>query len=161
MNEIQVQEAKPATINYERAIWLLVSAAATGAGAFFGSFMFPVGTFLGAFGGLLAGLVWVNRMRRRVYRGKTAILFFYGIKWGVLAGLLATVILHGGLMLICIFKESLQVIFPSVSLAFRDYLLLAGIAIPIGFLCALVAGAVVGALSTLVLCACVEKQESA
>ncbi len=62
------------------------------------------GAVLGLAGGLLAGLLWANRMnaaaRKQAARpsGPSRILFLAGTFWGVVCGIVATLILHGGLM---------------------------------------------------------------
>jgi hypothetical protein len=64
------------------------------------------GGALGAVGGLLAGLLWVNRMiaeTRKRLPGRARLsraLIALGVPWGVLCGLGATVVLHGGLMVV-------------------------------------------------------------
>jgi hypothetical protein len=79
---------------------VIVCAAGAAVGAFFGSFAYPTGTVLGGAGGVLAGLVWTRVMLRRSKAGYSrARLVRAGAGWGIVVGLLATAVLHGGLIL--------------------------------------------------------------
>jgi hypothetical protein len=67
-------------------------------GAFFGSFAYPLGTVLGGAGGLAAGLLWTWIMLRRVRPQATKRqILNAGALWGIVVGMIATAILHGGL----------------------------------------------------------------
>lgn len=57
-----------------------------------------VGGWGGLGAGLLAGVVWCQMMFRRVRRGQTKQLISSGSWLGVVVGILATVLLHAGLM---------------------------------------------------------------
>lgn len=89
---------------------VFVCAAGAGAGGFFGalaSLLYgmedSLGLWLGIAGGLLAGVVWCRVMSRaaRRYRGGSSGLGMvgWGALWGIIVGLIATVIVHGGLMI--------------------------------------------------------------
>jgi hypothetical protein len=79
-------------------IVILICLAGGGVGAFFGSFEFPLGTVLGGLGGIVAGVTWagilLDRARQGYSRGG---LVGTGTIWGMVVGILATLILHGGL----------------------------------------------------------------
>ncbi len=78
---------------------IIVCVAGTCVGAYFGSFEYPTGTVLGAVGGLIAGLLWPWIMLRRARTGfDRGRLVGAGAVWGIVVGLLATAILHGGLI---------------------------------------------------------------
>lgn len=65
--------------------------------------LLALGVWLGIAGGLLAGVVWWRMMLRaaRRYRGGSSGLGMlgWGALWGIIVGLIATVIVHGGLMI--------------------------------------------------------------
>jgi len=116
------------------------------AGALAGSIipirMSPVsGLALGGLGGLAAGILWyrimIGKLARRGRR-----LWFVGMVWGVVAGLKATAILHGGALLLELVHAS--------SGPHRELGLLAiyNVVLPIGLILGVGAGAVVGLVCT-------------
>jgi len=61
-----------------------------------------VGIYWGATSGLLAALIWCGLLWRRLARGQTERWATWGWKRGVLVGILATISLHTGLMLVTV-----------------------------------------------------------
>jgi hypothetical protein len=120
-----------------RALLNIVCVAGGCVGAFFGLFALPFGPLLGAVGGIVAGLLWTRIMLRRARsgfgRGK---LVFAGTGWGIVVGLLATAILHGGLII-------KYTVYPQTAwetLSMNPFVLL------IAAFCAFVGGAITGAI---------------
>ena len=87
--------------------------------------MHRIGLATGVVGGLLAGVIWCRRIAARLGQDGTLGLIIYGAKWGVIAGCIATVLLHLALWI------------ASCSLA--PFLLVSGL------ICAVVVGLVAGA----------------
>ena len=90
-----------ARINKTPLISLTVFVCIAGAvvGCIFGSIMSFPGTLLGGIGGLLASILWSWIMIRKVMRGSEKLVGSGGL-WGMVAGILATVVLHGGYALV-------------------------------------------------------------
>ncbi|GAH56349.1 unnamed protein product [marine sediment metagenome] len=93
---------------------VFVCVAGAGAGGFFGALasllygmedphLQALGLGLGIAGGLLGGVVWCRVMLRAAqrYRGGSSGLGMvgWGTLWGIIVGLITTVIVHGGLMI--------------------------------------------------------------
>ena len=89
---------------------VFVCAAGACAGGFFGalaSLLYgmeeSLGLWLGIAGGVLAGVVWCRVMLRAAQRysdgSSGAGMVGWGALWGIIVGLIATVIVHGGLMI--------------------------------------------------------------
>ena len=93
---------------------VFVCAAGAGVGGFFGavasslydmedSHLLDLGLWLGIAGGLLAGIVWCRVMLRAAQRyrdGSSGVgMVGWGALWGIIVGLIATVIVHGGLII--------------------------------------------------------------
>lgn len=93
---------------------VFVCAAGACVGGFFGAatsalydmedpHLLALGVWLGIAGGLLAGVVWcrVMLLAAQRYRGGSSGLGMvgWGALWGIIVGLIATVILHGGLII--------------------------------------------------------------
>jgi hypothetical protein len=99
MNETESQDDSGGSLQAGRRglFRIFVCLAGAGVGAFFGSFEYPLGTVLGAVGGIVAGLLWTWIMLRRARAGWGSAPLV-GTGWGIVVGLLATAILHGGLI---------------------------------------------------------------
>lgn len=118
-----------------------VCLASAGVGSFFGLFWGIGGIACGALGGIVAGVLWSYWMSRRL-RGPHAGLLGMAVVMGVAVGLLATVIMHAGLLA----SQALWQWYPeNVDLSFvpgdADYWI---VATRIGIPCGLVAGAILG-----------------
>jgi len=99
MNDTEAQDDGGGSLQAGRrgVFRIFVCLAGGGVGAFFGSFEYPLGTVLGALGGVVAGLIWTWIMLRRARAGWGSAPLV-GAGWGIVVGLLATAILHGGLI---------------------------------------------------------------
>jgi hypothetical protein len=118
-----------------RVLLIIVCVAGGCVGALFGSIMLSLGTVLGGLGGVVAGFCWTWIMlgysRTGLSRGK---LVFVGTGWGIVVGLLATAILHGGAFSLYARSESSEIF----------------IILLVAVVCAVVGGAITGAI-----CGCI------
>jgi len=118
---------------------VLVCIAGMITGALFGLVMDGMGTIWGAIGGLAAGLIWTKSMAKRLAHGITlGECMLAGTGRGVLVGLLATAILHGGFY-----------IMQPKSLGAGDSHGLLTIIIIVAVICAVAGGSVTGFLCSL------------
>ena len=114
---------------------IIVCVAGAGVGAFFGSFEYPLGTVLGGLGGVVAGILWTWTM---LWLAKSGLgqgrILAAGTVWGIVVGLLATAILHGGAFILYARSESSEIF----------------IILLVAVVCAVVGGAITGAI-----CGCI------
>jgi hypothetical protein len=124
-----------------RGLWFPVCLFGAAVGALFGSFAYPVGTAFGALGGVLAGILWTRVMVRRARAGcGRRRLISAGTKWGIVVGLIATAVLHGGLIVYWLGRLG------TPAGHFESGLDIYPFALVIGVICAVPAGAITGAI---------------
>jgi hypothetical protein len=127
--------------NVRKNRWLLailVCVAGMVTGALFGALMGHSGTIWGGLGGLVAGLAWMQMMARHMGAKMAAGKFVLaGTNRGILVGVLATVILHGGMQLT-------DVLMHPETQSRNGFLELMPIVAIIAGLCAVVGGSVTG-----------------
>jgi hypothetical protein len=112
-------------------------------GGFFGSFAYPMGTCLGALGGLVAGVLWTRLMLRRTGPGQSRTrIVGAGVGWGVVVGLVATVILHGGIIsyAFVVYGQGTREVHSDSTIEVYPAILL------IAFACAVLGGTITGGL---------------
>ena len=137
MNDNEARDGGGVNLRGLQPMVLLITVCVAGGcvGALFGAIMLSLGTVLGGLGGVVAGLLWTRIMLRRARAGYgRGQLVFAGTGWGIVVGLLATAILHGGAFILYARSESSEIF----------------IILLVAVVCAVIGGAITGAI-----CGCI------